>query len=160
MPGLKAPPIVEWLGRLSREERERVKSVLSSMSREDGVAFLSQLLGRPVTEAEYLLVMGELGLRSKSKEEKPAKNGEADLDWDRELKWLYSQTKQRILMGREIEEKENVPLPSVDKMVEVASKLIEIAFKYKGGDKDLYSFLREVAEGSEGEPGKEGGGES
>jgi len=63
-------------------------------------------------------------------------------------------------MGREIEERENVPLPSVDKMVEVASKLIEIAFKYKGGDKDLYSFLREIAEGDGSEPGKEGGGES
>lgn len=155
-----APPILKWLKSLGNEEREKVKSVLSSLGREEGMAFLSQLFGSPITEAEYLLVMGELGLRGESEGKKTTRPDEADLDWDRELKWLYSQTKQRILMGREIEEKENVPLPSVDKMVEVASKLIEIAFKYKGGDKDLYSFLREIAEGGEGEPGKESGRES
>lgn len=160
MVGDNAPPIVEWLKRLGKEERVKVRSVLAKLDKEDGVLFLSQFLGRPVTEAEYLLVMSELGLKSKSEEKKPAKSDETDLDWDRELKWLYSQTKQRIIMGREIEEREDVPLSSVDKMIEVASKLIEIAFKYKGGDKDLYSFLREIAEGDESEPGKKSSGES
>jgi len=155
--GDKAPPILKWLKGLSDAERERVKSVLSGLDKGDGMAFLSQLLGRPVTEAEYLLVMGELGL--KSKKERGEQPSEGSLDWERELKWLYSQVKRRIVMGREIEEREGVPLPSVDKMVEVASRLIEIAFKYKGGEKDIYSFLREVVEGegSESEPSEEGG---
>ena len=158
MAGSKTPPIIKWLRGMGEEERDRARSVLARLNKEDGVAFLSQLLGRPVTEAEYLLVMGELGLRSKKREESGASEGE--LDWDRELKWLYSQTKQRIIMGREIEERESVPLPSVDKMIEVASRLIEIAFKYKGGEKDIYAFLREVVGEGEGEPSKEGGGES
>jgi hypothetical protein len=148
----KLPPIVEWLKRLDKEERERARSILAKLDKEDGMAFLSHLLGRPITEAEYLLVMSELGLRSDRKEGPGV--SEDELDWDKELKWLYSQTKQRIIMGRKIEEREDVPLPSVDKMIEVASKLIEIAFKYKGGEKDIYSFLREVVEGGEGEPGK------
>jgi hypothetical protein len=151
---------VEWLRSLGEGERERVRSALAGLDREGGVALLSQLLGRPVTEAEYLLVIGELGLRSRGEDRKRAGTSEVELDWERELKWLYSQTKQRIVMGREIEEKEGVPLPSVDKMIEVASRLIEIAFKYRGGEKDLYSFLREVAEGEESEPGSEGGEEA
>jgi len=76
-----APPIIEWLKRLGKEERVKVRSVLAKLDKEDGVLFLSQFLGRPVTEAEYLLVMGELGLRSKSEEKKPAKSDETDLDW-------------------------------------------------------------------------------
>jgi hypothetical protein len=158
------PPIAEWLKGLSSEEREKLKTILSKLGREEGMEFLTHLLGRPVTKAEYLLVLGELGIKSKGEEAgKEDKGGgkAGKINWEDELEWLYSQVKERIVLGRGVEEREGVPLPSVDKMVEVASRLVEIALKYKSGEKDLYSLLNELAEsGGEGEPGGEGGEES
>ncbi len=138
--------------------------MLAGLDRDDGVAFLSQAAGRPVTEAEYLLVMGELGLTGKNERangDGGGDGGSGRIDWEEELKWLYTQVKKRIVLGRNVEDKEGVPLPSVDKMVEVASKLVEIAFKYKSGEKDLYAFLSELTEAGGGsEPSGEGGEES
>ena len=157
----KTPPILAWLRGLGEEEREKVKQVLAGLDQGDGVAFLSQLTGRPVTEAEYLLVLGELGLTRRAGRDGGGDGGSGRIDWEEELKWLYSQVKKRIVLGRSVEDREGVPLPSVDKMVEVASKLVEIAFKYKSGEKDLYAFLSEITgEGDESESGGEGGEES
>jgi len=159
----RTPPILAWLRDLKADEREKIKSVLASLDRDDGVAFLSQMVGRPVTEAEYLLVLSELRIGKSEGEKADKQNAKKPdkIDWEEELKWLYSQVKERIMLGRNVEDKEGVPLPSVDKMVEVASKLVEIAFKYKSGEKDLYSFLNELAESGGGsEPSGEGGEES
>lgn len=158
----ETPEIIKWLERLDEDKKKQMKMLLPTFDKEGGMEFISFLIGRPITEAEYLLVLSELGLKKSDEDKKRRRkksSGEnmdfENVDWDKEIKWLYGQIKERIQMGRHLEEDGGVPLPSVDKMIEVASKLIEISLKYKESDKDLYAFLGEVLESEDDNEGSE-----